>query len=61
MTSGPINPLVLAHPKAVVAWRALMGPTKSYVARTTDPQSIRGRFSLSDTRNSVHGAGETFF
>ncbi len=57
MTSGPINPLVLAHPDAVSAWRTLMGPTKSYVACTAAPLSIRGTFGISDTRNSVHGAG----
>ncbi len=61
MTSGHINPLILAHPEAVVAWRALMGPTKSCVAKATDAQSIRGLFSLSDTRNCVHGAGKDSF
>nr|AAX09325.1 nucleoside diphosphate kinase Nm23-SD6 [Suberites domuncula] len=56
MTSGPINPMILAHPNAVETWRKMMGPTKSYVAQATAPDSIRGQFGLSDTRNSTHGA-----
>ena len=35
-----------------------MGPTKVYRAQFTAPDSIRGRFGLSDTRNAVHGSGE---
>lgn len=34
-----------------------MGPTKVYKAIFEDPQSIRGRFGVSDTRNATHGSG----
>ena len=57
MCSGPISPMILAHPDAIQRWRSLMGPTKSHVARATAPHTIRGMFGLSDTRNSIHGSG----
>lgn len=59
MCSGPISPMILAHPDAIQRWRALMGPTKSHVARATAPHTIRGMFGVSDTRNSTHGSGTT--
>ena len=37
-----------------------MGPTTVYRAQFTAPDSIRGRFGLSDTRNAVHGTGEVY-
>jgi nucleoside-diphosphate kinase len=37
-----------------------MGPTKVYHAQFTAPESIRGRFGLSDTRNATHGSGELY-
>ena len=57
MCSGPISPMILAHPDAIQHWRTLMGPTKSHVAKATAPHTIRGLFGLSDTRNSTHGSG----
>ena len=57
MSSGPINPMVLAHKDAIQKWRALMGPTKSYVAQATAPHTIRGMYGLTDTRNATHGSG----
>ena len=57
MSSGPINPMILAHPDAIYHWRKLMGPTKSYVAQATAPHTIRGMYGLTDTRNCTHGAG----
>lgn len=33
-----------------------MGPTKTYQAQYTEPNSIRGMFGLSDTRNATHGS-----
>ena len=59
MTSGPLNPMVLAHPSAVQRCREMMGPTKSYVAQIAAPHSIRGMYGLTDTRNSIHGSGES--
>ena len=49
---------ILARHDAINVWRKLMGPTKVYRAQFTAPDSIRGRFGLSDTRNAVHGSGE---
>lgn len=34
-----------------------MGPTKVFRARHTSPDTIRGQFGLTDTRNTTHGSG----
>lgn len=49
---------ILAHEDAVMRWRYLMGPTKVYQARNTSPDSIRGAYGLTDTRNTTHGSGK---
>ncbi|XP_024940075.1 nucleoside diphosphate kinase 6 isoform X4 [Cephus cinctus] len=41
---------------AIVKWRELMGPTKVYQAQYLAPNTIRGTFGLSDTRNAAHGS-----
>lgn len=56
MTSGPSALLILAKEKAISDWRTLMGPTKVFKAQFEAPQSIRGQFGLSDTRNATHGS-----
>ncbi|XP_007066796.2 nucleoside diphosphate kinase 6 isoform X1 [Chelonia mydas] len=56
MTSGPMRAYILAHEDAVARWRSLMGPTKVYRARNTAPDSIRGAYGLTDTRNTIHGS-----
>uniref|UniRef100_A0A8D2M7R6 Nucleoside diphosphate kinase n=1 Tax=Zonotrichia albicollis TaxID=44394 RepID=A0A8D2M7R6_ZONAL len=33
-----------------------MGPTKVFRARHSDPDSIRGAYGLTDTRNTTHGS-----
>jgi nucleoside-diphosphate kinase len=33
-----------------------MGPTKVFKSRFNDPETIRGQFGLTDTRNSTHGS-----
>lgn len=48
MTSGPIWAMVLARPNAVAAWRDMMGPTNSEVARQEKPRSLR----------ALYGSGE---
>ena len=58
MSSGEMEALVLAHPRAVERWRELMGPTKPSQAQAIAPSSVRGLHGLTDTRNSVHGSGE---
>ncbi|XP_067412899.1 nucleoside diphosphate kinase 6 isoform X2 [Emydura macquarii macquarii] len=59
MSSGPMRAYILAHEDAVMRWRSLMGPTKAYQARNTSPDSIRGAYGLTDTRNTTHGSGSS--
>eukprot|EP00074_Homo_sapiens_P112505 XP_024309066.1 nucleoside diphosphate kinase 6 isoform X2 [Homo sapiens] len=56
-TSGPIRAYILAHKDAIQLWRTLMGPTRVFRARHVAPDSIRGSFGLTDTRNTTHGSG----
>ncbi|XP_006011783.1 nucleoside diphosphate kinase 6 [Latimeria chalumnae] len=56
MSSGPMRAYILAHEEAISRWRALMGPTKVFRARYTAPDSIRGIYGLTDTRNTTHGS-----
>ncbi|XP_048356780.1 nucleoside diphosphate kinase 6 [Sphaerodactylus townsendi] len=56
MASGPMRAYILAHEEAIPFWRSLMGPTKVFRAQHTDPDTIRGSYGLTDTRNSVHGS-----
>lgn len=56
MTSGPARALVLARADAVNAWRELMGPTDSDVARDQAPDSLRALFGTDKTRNATHGS-----
>ncbi|XP_009641799.2 nucleoside diphosphate kinase 6 isoform X1 [Egretta garzetta] len=54
--SGPMWAYILAHENAVPFWRSLMGPTKVFQARNSVPDSIRGAYGLTDTRNTTHGS-----
>ncbi|KAJ9591963.1 hypothetical protein L9F63_001475 [Diploptera punctata] len=56
MCSGSSEVYILARWDAIKVWRELMGPTKVYQAQYTAPDSIRGSFGLSDTRNATHGS-----
>ncbi|XP_053385399.1 nucleoside diphosphate kinase 6-like [Mercenaria mercenaria] len=56
MSSGPISTHILARDNAIVEWRKLMGATKVFKTIHDDPDSIRGKFGLTDTRNSTHGS-----
>ncbi|XP_050301666.1 nucleoside diphosphate kinase 6-like [Anthonomus grandis grandis] len=56
MTSGESDLYVLAKENAIRDWRLLMGPTKVFKAQFEAPETIRGRFGLSDTRNATHGS-----
>ncbi|KAG7166005.1 Nucleoside diphosphate kinase 6-like [Homarus americanus] len=53
---GPSQALILAHEDAIKHWRALMGPTKVYKTKYEAPDTIRGMYGLTDTRNSTHGS-----
>lgn len=48
--------LVLGGDNAISRWRALLGPTKVFRTVYTHPESIRGMYGLSDTRNAGHGS-----
>ncbi|EDW86499.1 uncharacterized protein Dwil_GK14697 [Drosophila willistoni] len=56
MNSGPCYALILQAEAGIQKWRQLMGPTKVFQAVYTEPQSIRGMYGLSDTRNACHGS-----
>ena len=56
MTSGPCCALVLAKVGAIADWRALMGPTNSFTAKETKPNSLRGKFGTDGTKNACHGS-----
>ncbi|KAK3857936.1 hypothetical protein Pcinc_035844 [Petrolisthes cinctipes] len=56
MASGPTHALILAHENAIKHWREVMGPTKVYRTKYEAPHTIRGRYGLTDTRNSTHGS-----
>ena len=56
MCSGPSDIHILADYDAIAKWRKLMGPTKVYQAQYIAPDTIRGMFGLSDTRNATHGS-----
>lgn len=48
--------LILAGDNAISKWREILGPTKVFKTVYTHPDSIRGLFGLSDTRNVCHGS-----
>nr|CAH7761486.1 unnamed protein product [Callosobruchus chinensis] len=56
MTSGPCELMILTKENAIQEWRQLMGPTKVFKAQFDAPDSLRGQFGLSDTRNATHGS-----
>lgn len=55
MTRGPIEVLCLEGENAISKWRELMGPTLRE-RNISLPNTIRGQFAQSDTRNAVHGS-----
>lgn len=57
MSSGPVEVLILAKKNAIAEWREMLGPTKVYKTVISHPESIRGMFGLTDTRNVGHGSG----
>lgn len=56
MSSGSAHFHVLVRDDAITGWRSLLGPTKVFKARFEAPESIRGRYGISDTRNCGHGS-----
>ncbi|CAM1323115.1 NME6 (predicted) [Pycnogonum litorale] len=56
ISSGPVFVSILARDNAIKRWRELMGPTKIFRSRYEFPNTIRGSYGLTDTRNVVHGS-----
>jgi nucleoside-diphosphate kinase len=56
MTSDVVTGMELVAENAVEGWRKLIGPTRTSVAKTQAPNSIRAIFGTDDTRNAVHGS-----
>ncbi|XP_022662295.1 nucleoside diphosphate kinase 6-like [Varroa jacobsoni] len=57
MSSGPVLVWILHQGETTIPnWRALLGPTKVFKAVFEDPDSLRGQFGLTDTRNAAHGS-----
>lgn len=54
--SGPIEVFILAGDNVIPRWRALLGPARVYKTIYSHPESIRGLFGLTDTRNVCHGS-----
>lgn len=56
MSSSPIYALILDKNDAINSWRRLIGNTFVYRTIYTDPDCLRSRFGLTDTRNALHGS-----
>ena len=56
MSSSPIYTLILAKNDAINSWRSLIGKANVYRTIYSDPDCLRSRFGLTDTRNAVHGS-----
>lgn len=56
MSSGPISVHVLQRVNAISHWRSLLGNTKVYMTQHSHPQTVRGLYGLTDTRNVAHGS-----
>ena len=56
MSSSPIYAMILSKNDAIGAWRSLIGKANVYRTIYDDPNCLRSRFGLTDTRNAVHGS-----
>ncbi|ESO99615.1 hypothetical protein LOTGIDRAFT_226200 [Lottia gigantea] len=56
MSSGPIIAMALSRDRAISYWRELIGPTNTYKARNTHPDSLRAIYGTDDQRNALHGS-----
>ncbi|CAD5120997.1 DgyrCDS9541 [Dimorphilus gyrociliatus] len=56
MSSGPIVAVALSKDKAISHWRQLLGPTSTFKARDTNPDSLRAIYGTDDQRNALHGS-----
>lgn len=56
MSSSPIYVAILCKEDAISCWRSLIGPTSVYKSLYYNPDCLRARFGLTDTRNAIHGS-----
>ncbi|GFR75425.1 nucleoside diphosphate kinase [Elysia marginata] len=56
MSSGPVWCHILCGDDVIGRWRRMLGPTKVLKTVFDQPDSIRGSFGLTDTRNCAHGS-----
>eukprot|EP00484_Ammonia_sp_Unknown_P007611 CAMPEP_0197072618 /NCGR_PEP_ID=MMETSP1384-20130603/210185_1 /TAXON_ID=29189 /ORGANISM="Ammonia sp." /LENGTH=730 /DNA_ID=CAMNT_0042511439 /DNA_START=29 /DNA_END=2220 /DNA_ORIENTATION=- len=56
MSSGPIYAFILERIGAIKCWRTLLGPTNTFKAKESAPQSIRARYGTDQTANACHGS-----
>lgn len=56
LVSDPLEAFVVSSDNAIQKWRNLLGPTKVYRAIFTHPESLRGLYGITDTRNACHGS-----
>lgn len=56
MSSGPVVAIALSKDKAISHWRQLLGPTNTFKARETNPDSLRAIYGTDDQRNALHGS-----
>ncbi|KAK3791613.1 hypothetical protein RRG08_002966 [Elysia crispata] len=56
MSSGPVWCHILCGDDVIGRWRRMLGPTKVLKTVFNEPESIRGSYGLTDTRNCAHGS-----
>lgn len=56
MSSSPIYVIILAKNDAISSWRSLIGKANVYKSIYSNPDCLRSRFGLTDTRNALHGS-----
>lgn len=56
MSSSPIYVLLLKKSNAIESWRSLIGKANVYRNIYYDPDCLRSKFGLTDTRNAFHGS-----
>jgi len=56
MTTDVVTGLELVAENAVEKWRHTIGPTRTFAAKQSAPNSIRAHFGTDDTKNAVHGS-----
>lgn len=56
MSSSPIYAMILVKGDAIGSWRSLIGKANVYRTIYSDPECLRSKFGLTDTRNAVHGS-----